>query len=106
MAVVRELQFCVLPKLGSIGVVHGACIAEGLKDELSHGDLHGKLGALLARAADAELDDGLDGQLTVLGFSAARFPTEKRMSMPNQCMAVFLENSDDTSTLRRGNGYR
>ena len=103
---VRELQFCVLPKSGSIGVIHGACIAEGLKDELSCGDLHGELGALLARAADAELDDGIDGQSMVLGFSAACFATEKRMPMPNQCTAVFLENSDDTSTLQRGNGYR
>jgi len=103
---VRELQFHVLPKSGSVGVVHGACIAEGLKDELSCRDLRGELGALLARAADAELDDGIDGQSTVLGFSTARFTAEKRMSMPNQCMAVFLENLDDTSTSRRGNGYR
>jgi len=103
---VRELQFCVLPKSGSIGVVHGACIAEGLEDELSCRDLHGKLGALLARAADTELNDGIDGQSTVPGFSAARFAAEKRMSMPNQRMAVFLENLDDTSTSRRGNGYR
>ena len=85
--------------MGSVGVVHGVCIAEGLEDELGHRDLHGKLGALLARAADAELDDGLDGQLTVLRFSTACFAAEKRMSMPNQRMAMFLENSDDTSTL-------
>jgi len=87
-------------------VVHGAYIAKGLEDELGRGDLCGELGALLARAADVELNDGLDGQSTVLGFSTARFATEKRMSMPNQHMAVFLKNSDGTSTSRRGNGYR
>ena len=77
-AAVGELELGVLAEAGGVGVEEGAGVAEGLDDELGGRDLRRELGALLAGVGDAELEERLDGEASVLGLAAARLAAGKK----------------------------
>lgn len=70
-AALCELELRVFPKMGYVQVEKCASIPERFEDELDGRDLALELGALLAWAADTELNDRFDGQLTAFRLATA-----------------------------------
>ena len=67
-----ELELRVLAEMRGVGVKERAGVAKRLQNEFGGRDLVAELRALLARLADAELEERLDGKSAVLRLAAAR----------------------------------
>ena len=75
----RELQLGVLAEVGRIRVEERTRVAEGLEHEFGRRHLVAELGALLARLADAELEECLNGESAVLGLATTRLSAGLQM---------------------------
>ena len=63
---IGKLKFCVFAETRGVGIEECTSIAETFEHELGGGNLGDQFGALLARVTDAELEQSLDGQPSVL----------------------------------------
>lgn len=72
-----ELELSILPEARRVRVEESPGVSKGFKDELSSGNLCGKLGAFLPRIAYAQLEQRLDSESPVFGFPTARLAAKR-----------------------------